>query len=380
MTKRGLKQLSIKRLVSFVSRRSRPEGNQINLIKENVVSNIVIVKKEKNMENIDKIPQELKDRIAFLRKEKKLTQAQLAEKLGISAQAVSKWESGLSCPDIMILVPLSNIFGVSTDYLLSGKLEQKEAEKKDECNELFEVEEKHPDEEEWVDDIIEKEPELESEEYKSDRLVYENTTQIHSLVIDIGISETVIKEGEDFSFETTGYKQGDFTEKVEDGVWTIKDKGFKFLFFGLENIFSNQKVTITIPRGFHFKNVKIKIGAGKLVGQGISTDTSLLDIGAGEIVLADLDSGPSIVKGGMGKVMLEGRVLGKCKFDCGMGEIAASLRLPEEYGYKIDVGMGEVRLGDDRFGGMGGTYKANTKAENFFKINCGMGAVKVIFG
>lgn len=47
MTMRGLKQLSIKRLVSFVSRKSRPEGNQINLVKENVVSNSVIVKRRK---------------------------------------------------------------------------------------------------------------------------------------------------------------------------------------------------------------------------------------------------------------------------------------------------------------------------------------------
>ena len=56
----------------------------------------------------------------FLRKLKGLTQAQLAEKLGISAQAVSKWESGLSCPDIMMLVPLADIFGVSTDMLLAA--------------------------------------------------------------------------------------------------------------------------------------------------------------------------------------------------------------------------------------------------------------------
>lgn len=51
-----------------------------------------------------RLPEAFGDRISFLRKLKGLTQAQLAEKLGISAQAVSKWESGLSCPDIMMLV------------------------------------------------------------------------------------------------------------------------------------------------------------------------------------------------------------------------------------------------------------------------------------
>ena len=67
-----------------------------------------------------RLPESFGDRISFLRKLKGLTQAQLAEKLGISAQAVSKWESGLSCPDIMMLVPLADIFNVSTDMLLGG--------------------------------------------------------------------------------------------------------------------------------------------------------------------------------------------------------------------------------------------------------------------
>ena len=61
------------------------------------------------------VPGTMGGRIAYLRKRKKLTQAQLAEQLGISAQAVSKWESGISCPDIMTLVPLSQVLEVSTE-------------------------------------------------------------------------------------------------------------------------------------------------------------------------------------------------------------------------------------------------------------------------
>jgi len=47
-----------------------------------------------------------------------LTQEQLAEKLGITAQAVSKWENDISCPDISILPKLADIFGVTIDELL----------------------------------------------------------------------------------------------------------------------------------------------------------------------------------------------------------------------------------------------------------------------
>lgn len=57
-------------------------------------------------------------RIAGYRKGLGLTQDQLAERLGLTAQAVSKWENDLSCPDITVLPKLADIFGVTTDTLL----------------------------------------------------------------------------------------------------------------------------------------------------------------------------------------------------------------------------------------------------------------------
>lgn len=60
-------------------------------------------------------------RIAALRKEKGMTQEQLAEKVGVSAQAVSKWENDISCPDITLLPLLGELFGVSVDELLGVK-------------------------------------------------------------------------------------------------------------------------------------------------------------------------------------------------------------------------------------------------------------------
>ena len=57
-------------------------------------------------------------RIVHHRKRLGLTQDQLAEKLGVTAQAVSKWENDQSCPDITMLPRLAEIFGVSVDTLL----------------------------------------------------------------------------------------------------------------------------------------------------------------------------------------------------------------------------------------------------------------------
>ena len=56
--------------------------------------------------------------IAFYRKEKGITQEQLAEICHVSPQAVSKWENDISCPDITLLKPISRVFGVSVDKLL----------------------------------------------------------------------------------------------------------------------------------------------------------------------------------------------------------------------------------------------------------------------
>ncbi len=62
----------------------------------------------------------LADRIQTLRKAKGISQEQLADKIGVSRQAVSKWESEQSSPDLDKIILLSDYFEVSTDYLLKG--------------------------------------------------------------------------------------------------------------------------------------------------------------------------------------------------------------------------------------------------------------------
>lgn len=79
-------------------------------------------------------------RIVYHRKQLGLTQDQLAERLGVTAQAVSKWENDLSCPDINMLPKLAELFGTTTDALLGRETvyeaevvnkEEKSEEKKD---------------------------------------------------------------------------------------------------------------------------------------------------------------------------------------------------------------------------------------------------------
>ncbi|MEY8391173.1 XRE family transcriptional regulator [Lachnospiraceae bacterium] len=59
--------------------------------------------------------------IASCRKEKGLTQVQLAEQLNITNRAVSKWETGKSIPDVSIMIKLCDILGITVNELLSGE-------------------------------------------------------------------------------------------------------------------------------------------------------------------------------------------------------------------------------------------------------------------
>lgn len=70
----------------------------------------------------------LAERILALRKARNLSQEELAEQIGVSRQAVGKWESGQSLPDLDKVIALSEFFGVSCDYLLKGGTPDTQAE------------------------------------------------------------------------------------------------------------------------------------------------------------------------------------------------------------------------------------------------------------
>lgn len=73
--------------------------------------------------------------ISTLRKEKELTQAQLAEKLNVTDKAISRWETGKGMPDSSLLVPLANILGITVNELLTGeKISEETFSKKSEDN------------------------------------------------------------------------------------------------------------------------------------------------------------------------------------------------------------------------------------------------------
>ena len=77
--------------------------------------------------------------ISSLRKEKGMTQLELAEKMGVTDKAVSKWERDLSFPDINSIPKLAEIFEVSVDELMQVKSETKENIGKNKIEEIIDT-------------------------------------------------------------------------------------------------------------------------------------------------------------------------------------------------------------------------------------------------
>lgn len=81
------------------------------------------MKLSKEKEQMTMKKQTLGMMIATLRKEKGMTQLDLAEKMGVTDKAVSKWERDLSCPDVNSIPLLAELLGVSVDELMQRKKE-----------------------------------------------------------------------------------------------------------------------------------------------------------------------------------------------------------------------------------------------------------------
>ncbi|MBO5352493.1 MAG: helix-turn-helix transcriptional regulator [Lachnospiraceae bacterium] len=115
------------------------------------------------------------EKLVRLRKARGFSQEELAEKLEVSRQAVSRWELGSTLPDIPNLVQLCELFGVTTDYLvreegISDSSNQKESG-------LGETEPKEPEEKKEENGLKNKETaraakELERKRYQARRLYY----------------------------------------------------------------------------------------------------------------------------------------------------------------------------------------------------------------
>ncbi|MGN0535507.1 MAG: helix-turn-helix domain-containing protein [Eubacterium sp.] len=95
--------------------------------------------KIKNEISTEVVAMNIGNNIAALRKQKGITQEELANELGVSAQAVSKWENNSSCPDVSLLTDIADYFGVTVDTLLRSNEQDIVMEVDDNSNHAYET-------------------------------------------------------------------------------------------------------------------------------------------------------------------------------------------------------------------------------------------------
>ena len=86
---------------------------------------------EASQEKVSVSHMDFSEKLMHLRKQAGLSQEQLADRLGVTRQSVSKWESGAAFPELVKLITLSEMFGVSVDYLVKDYVEEPEQPRED---------------------------------------------------------------------------------------------------------------------------------------------------------------------------------------------------------------------------------------------------------
>ncbi len=137
------------------------------------------------------------DIIKRLRKKRNLTQEQLAEQLNISSAAVSKWENNIGMPDISNIVPLANLFGVTTDELFGVNGIDKEAEIDDLLDEIFKMQEGvAPEDEPYVGLAVMEKYREALRQYPNNSTILCNAVSFAGMIIECNSDELINIVGE----------------------------------------------------------------------------------------------------------------------------------------------------------------------------------------
>lgn len=246
-----------------------------------------------------------------------------------------------------------------------------------------------------------KENQLEEAEFS------ENYSDIQNLDISLAFTELILKEGDTFSVTGIGVNQDKLelennngTLKIEQKQHSLWDKFSLNFDDGIQigiNESKKSQIVVTIPKNTSLKQVILEVGAGTMNVSDLNCDTLDIEVGAGKgnvsnvsvAEQSDIEVGAGILsiskfivnklelECGMGKIIMDGSIEKSCIADCGMGNIDMELNGNiEEYSYSVECGMGEVKVNEDHYSGLG-TSKEKGTGEKKLDLECGMGSIKV---
>lgn len=200
-------------------------------------------------------------------------------------------------------------------------------------------------------------------------------SDVESLNIDLDASEVEVKAGNEFKIEANNISNDTFKSYVQNGKWYIEDKMTSKI-FNFNNF--NSKITIYVPESFNAKELKIDIGAGKLIADKLNASTTDINVGAGDLKMYNLKTDDINIDCGVGNVEINGIVNNKGYVKCGVGNVMLNLKGNEkDYNYNLSLGIGEVNLNGNSFAGFGNKVIDNTSQGKSFKVDCGIGKVSL---
>ncbi|MBO4563119.1 MAG: helix-turn-helix domain-containing protein, partial [Clostridia bacterium] len=234
---------------------------------------------------------EIANRLVELRKQKGLSQEELAERLGISRQAVSKWERAESSPEIDNVIVLSRLYGVSIDQLLCTDMEPAATE---------------PGEEPVR--AAEEESEL---------------SGIVNLVCRVsGNVELKGSDGESHSVTLTGGERAKDACRVYtegDTLYIVSEDERRFTLFNFEKPLG---VTAVLPR--NMARIEVRLKGGRLRMNGIDMRELDAMTGGGSISAEDCTANELKMKTGGGSISVRDVAAGTAEMKTGGGGVSAS--------------------------------------------------------
>lgn len=122
------------------------------------------------------------------------------------------------------------------------------------------------------------------------------------------------------------------------------------------------KIVIRIPQNYSFAEFELEVGAGEATVDGLAAQEASINVGAGKASVTNLDAKDISAETGAGELYLE--VVGK----------------QEDYSYNLECGIGELKVGEDSYGGLGSEQKIkNQDAERVLDAECGIGKIQIDF-
>lgn len=146
-----------------------------------------------------------------------------------------------------------------------------------------------------------------------------------------------------------------FQSKVKNGVLCLEGA------IGAGNN-SNGTLRLVIPNGSKFDKVHLEVGASEARISGITAEELQISVGVGKAVVSDL-------------------VVHKLDAETGIGELSIDLLgKAEEYSYRVECGIGSVKIGDNSYGGIGSSHSVkNPESIYEIEVECGVGKVEITF-